>query len=981
MAGELDRLQGLGASQTPDKARGHMPEDVNRLSARAATPSEHEERAWLAQMQEPEGIHRHLLAYGLAGQPDIARLALAARTLAMRWPVLNSRYRFDDEGDLRRHEDGNAFDAVEILRAETQIGATRLALARQAVPFDLETDAPFRLLLILCPTETLLVLLLHRLIDESCPAESVLSGLGAAYQGLPLPRTPTPALADQTTANAIAPIGWLRRSDQGAQILSPAVSALAFPDASGAVATRHRAVAPSGLLGRDVTELTPPAVVLASLAARFAHFVALLGGHETINLAVPRLPGSALGEPGYAYAASDRASLTVAVECPVTETTAAILAQIATGEAASKSGLPQVTVTWLADPNDFFDAGGLRLERLPLPTLEPQADLDLGVGRTADGHLLLELTTGQAVSAHAGALLIDRFIAFLDDPTILESLPACGTAPLRSIAAPPVEQNNPPEETNGIEALILAAFREALGSPEMGPQDDFFDHGGHSLIATRIIGRLLGNHGIEVHFNDLFSYPTAATLARHARRSEAQAIGLPDVAGASGSLSAPLSLAQMSLWKAYAAFGFNEIFNIPFALDFLDPVDERVFECAFLDIVERHPGLRTLFCADGEEVLQQVVPMYDLPGYKWFWTSDESANVGRNSEAGHRFDLARELPIRLRFLKEPASGRQTLSFLFHHIVLDEWSVNLMMDELAEAYRARAAGKAPHWTTEPAPFHEFARKQAAAGVNADHLAYWTNMLHDAPKGLPMLGAAQERPAPDKESQSSAAGGWVEFKLDHAVTEGLYATAKESSASLFNVAYAAIAASLNRLGGVCDLVVGTSASGRIDPAYFDTVGYFTTVVAHRLRFSPATTLGELIATVKNTVNESLPHSEIPIDLIEEALGMTPGRDHLFEVFIQIHAKNKLNGTLQTADGRAIEFRQVDPERHESLLGLHFEVMEEMIAGERSIRVLMSYRTEHYSPEQVEAIRTTTRDVFARFARSGAMYEPVSSLPAIG
>lgn len=981
MAGESDRRQVHVDMESFDGGpeKGHA--DISRMSPGAAAPSQYEERAWLAQMQEPEGIHRHLLAYSLTGTPDIARLVAAARTLATRWPALNSRYRFDEQGELRRQEDGNTFGAIEILRANTLIDATRLALSHQAAPFDPEAEAPFKLLLILCETEALLVMLLHRLLDESCPAESVLRGLAAAYQGLPIPRVPTPAIAAQSASGGMAPIAWLHRGDQGAQILSAAVSGTAFPDASGATATRHRTVAPASLIGSDVLELTPPAALLASVAARFALFVALLGGHETINLAVPRQPGSILGEPGLAYAARDRASLAVAIGRPVTETTAAILAQIASGGAAAISGLPQVTVTWLADPNDFFDAGDLRLERLPLPTREPLADLNLGVGRTADGHLLLELTTGQAVSAHAGALLIDRFGAFLDDPTILESLPARGTAPLRSTAGTPVEQSAPSDEANGIEALILAAFREALASPAMGPQDDFFDHGGHSLIATRIIGRLLGNHGIEVHFNDLFSYPTAASLARHARRSEAQAIGLPEVAGASGSLTAPLSLAQMSLWKAYAAFGFNEIFNIPFALDFLDPVDERVFECAFLDLVERHPGLRTLFYADGDTVLQQVVPMYDLPGYKWFWTSDESADVARNSEAGHRFDLAKELPIRLRFLKDPANGRQTLSFLFHHIVLDEWSVNLMMDELAEAYRARAAGKAPRWTTEPAPFHEFARKQAAAGVNADHLAYWTDMLRDAPKSLPMLGAAQERSAPDAESLSSAAGGWVEFKLDHAVTEGLYTTAKECSASLFNVAYAAIAASLNRLGGVCDLVVGTSASGRIDPAYFDTVGYFTTVVAHRLRFSPATTLGELIATVKNTVNESLPHSEIPIDLIEEALGMTPGRDHLFEVFIQIHAKNKLNGTLRTADGRAIEFRQVDPERHESLLGLHFEVMEEMIAGERSIRVLMSYRTEHYGPEQVEAIRTTTRDVFARFAHPGAMNEPVSSLLAIG
>lgn len=174
-----------------------------------------------------------------------------------------------------------------------------------------------------------------------------------------------------------------------------------------------------------------------------------------------------------------------------------------------------------------------------------------------------------------------------------------------------------------------------------------------------------------------------------------------------------------------------------------------------------------------------------------------------------------------------------------------------------------------------------------------------------------------------------------------------------------------------------MVGTSASGRTDSGYFDTIGYFTTVVAHRVRFREEMTVGELITSVKNTVNGSLEHSEIPIDLVEEALGMTPGRDHLFEVFIQIHAKNKLNGTLSGPDGKSVEFRQIDPDKHESMLGLQFEVMEEMIGGERSIRVLMSYRSDRYGPEDVDRLRSTTSGVFSRFAEAGASNRMLTTL----
>jgi hypothetical protein len=614
---------------------------------------------------------------------------------------------------------------------------------------------------------------------------------------------------------------------------------------------------------------------------------------------------------------------------------------------------------------------GLELEYLPLPSLQSGLGLTLAVGLTPAGDIRLELTGGKEISQHATAFLLERFVSHLEGGADFSAFRSPDTY---AGQAQPAALSTGGQSGDGIVEIILTEFRTALASPQMGPDDDFFDFGGHSLIATRIIGRLLSNHGLEVRFNDLFSYPTAASLARQATRLETAGPIKAD-AEVIGSLTAPLSLAQMSLWKAYAAFGFGEIFNIPFALDFLDPVDEGIFECAFLDIIERHPGLRAHFDIEDGTVLQKIVPMHDLHGYKWFWTSAESVDVNRHSEAAWRFDLSRELPMRLRFLRDPDTGRQILSFLFHHIVLDEWSVNLMMDELTDAYRARAAGKVPVFASKPAPFHEFARSQVASGVNVAHLAYWTDMLRDAPKGLAITGEVSSLA---EASQAEApAGGWIEFKLEKHVSDGLYAVARQNSASLFNVVYAAIAASLRHLGGLSDLVIGTSASGRTDSGYFDTIGYFTTVVAHRLRFLEDMTVGELISTVKNTINGSLEHSEIPIDLVEEALGMTPGRDHLFEVFIQIHAKNKLNGTLHAADGKPVEFRQIDPDKHESMLGLQFEVMEEMIGGERSIRVLMSYRSDNYSPEDVGRLRTATSNVFRRFAEASASGRVLTAL----
>lgn len=921
-----------------------------------APPSQYEERVWFEQFQDPDQVFRQLLAYRIGEECDLLRLTSALKTVCEVWPELRARFAFGEDGTLAKSIEAPSASIVQLLHVPSAEEALTLLHDLQGRPFDAETDPPFQAVVLLSEGEILLAFLVHALLGEVLSPQILLDGITAAYAGgTPKPLSPRAVESDSVDP---LPLGWLQRPATGSTVVALRQNTIDRPASHS-----HGVDLAASLLGLHSS--TAANAILARAGSRFALFLARNGGPETVTLRLR--PGLGTATPISAEAVARKA---ITRDQSPEQAENAVLSGL---EQRTDNGGAKVTLTLqaLATPVQAISEHGLHFEHLPLPSLQSGLGLTLAVGPTAAGEIRLELTGGRETSPHATAFLLERFVSHLEGGTDFSEV-----VPQDTAAAPQQAALSPSASAQKDDTVetILAEFRDALVSPDMGPDDDFFDFGGHSLIATRIIGRLLANHGIELRFNDLFSYPTAATLAKQATRLATAAPAQAD-ATASGSLTAPLSLAQMSLWKAYAAFGFGEIFNIPFALDFLDPVDETAFECAFLDIIERHPGLRTHFYVENDMVLQRIVPMHDLPGYKWFWTSEESEGVDRHAEAGWRFDLARELPMRLRFLRDPHTGRQVLSFLFHHIVLDEWSVNLMMDELTEAYRARATGMAPVFATRPAPFHEFARQQVASGVNSSHLAYWTDMLRDAPKGLTLNG---QESTPHEASQDEApAGGWIEFKLEKHVSDGLYAIARQNSASLFNVVYAAIAASLRHLGGLSDLVVGTSASGRTDSNYFDTIGYFTTVVAHRVRFTETMTVGELISSVKNTINGSLEHSEIPIDLVEEALGMTPGRDHLFEVFIQIHAKNKLNGALAGPDGRAVEFRQIDPDKHESMLGLQFEVMEETIGGDRSIRVLMSYRSDRYGPEDVERLRSTTSGIFSRFAETGASDRVLTTL----
>lgn len=537
-------------------------------------------------------------------------------------------------------------------------------------------------------------------------------------------------------------------------------------------------------------------------------------------------------------------------------------------------------------------------------------------------------------------------------PHQLELLPLDLT--VLNIPATPAQ----PANTESLPDIILAEFRNTLAEPDMTADDDFFDFGGHSLLATRVIGNLQKNHGIKLNFNDFFKSPTAGALAKIARQQQ-PAVSAAEV---QPDQSAPLTLAQDFLWQAYSAFDFSPIYNLPFAIEFQQPVNEEILHQAFNDLIIRHIGLRTLFKTDKQQTRQYTVPVAELNQYKWFWPVSDSHGVTLSSEAAYKFDLTRELPLRIRLLTAD-NGNTVLSFLVHHMVIDEWSLNTIMTDLSHAYAARLQGQAPVWANTVPAIHEFARRQQQNGINRQHLDYWRSRLQGAKKGLTLNTdtiTLPENTAPQVK--------WLEIRFDSAFHQHISAFAKLHHASIFSVFYTAIATILQKEGDLDEIVIGTSASGRTDPNYFDTVGYFTTMVAHRTRFTPQQSFTVLLADTSEQINESMDYADIPINYIQQALGIPDNEGLMFDVYIHIHSNNALNGQLSTARG-AIPYRQILPERNESMFGLHFEIMENQINNQYSLSMIITYQAHRYPTVLVERIATEVQQLLNDLAKQAS------------
>ncbi|CAM3840709.1 Linear gramicidin synthase subunit B [Vibrio aerogenes CECT 7868] len=1029
-------------------------DDHSGLSASAEKRpvDEAESLLWLLHQQSQACPVQYAVAYRLpvaaadgAAGTDTGRLVTALMQVCRQHPALRTVYRFDDQMGLYKTDMADFSPVIVEPVAGEQQAVARLASLR-ARPFDLARQPGIQFVVLMTPDALILGGVIHQILSSKASPGSLFSMVASLYNGQPVS---FPAMSEQLNPQTLmlpdtivaAGVPGLNRHPAVAEVKSVcprnhvrnSVCPRNTAEEDGEMAGAHDSAQFSvslhlkPLAGLLASAGQTPAAVLTVLSTIIARQLAAVCGQPVVRVCVP---AEAVPSVDALYGCLTGKGLkTLTLDCSQPDT---LLSQAAQQMQASDcrpyqadgaAHLPQVLLMALSDP--AADFAGLQAQRFWLPVQSVPFELTCSVVLSPQGEDTLMLTTAESLSAYAGGWLLERLAAAVCghsqaniQPVMAENgMHSCEsgeTGAGESVTAElALSGLSVPEEPDLFSAsssgpaflpVILNAFREALNAPDMTEHDDFFDMGGHSLIATRVIGQLLNDHQIEIRMNDLFRYATPLALAAHAivQGSGQSGGGMPEhgneispvqthpapvcVSEQPQSGPFPLSHAQHAMWtvvQKFAAMGLNHVFNIPFTLHFPDGVDEPALFQAFRDLLIRHPGLRTHFEAGSDGPVQRIVSVSELDEYQWFRTSEDTVSEpfrdALNREAAYGFDLAHELPLRLRFIRDSEAGELYLSMLFHHLVLDEWSVNLMMDELAQAYQSRTGGQAPEWCSEPLPFHIYAQQQAAQGINQQHLEFWLNHLQGAQWAQPVFD--EDHPLHEPASQSAAGeGGWVEFRLEPEVSDGLHRQARANNASLFNVVYAAIVSSLYLLGNTKEMVVGTPVSGRMDAAFFDTVGYFTTIAVHRVLPDDQLCVRDMIQQVKQTINDSMPYTDIPVDVMESALfgadkDKQPG--HMFEVMIQLHAKNKLHGSLVSAEGYRVKFSQVDPEKQEAALGLQFEVMEETVDGEPQIRVLMSYLSQHYSPAQVTLLREATHQVLNTFAAENAA---VLSLSAI-
>ena len=328
-----------------------------------------------------------------------------------------------------------------------------------------------------------------------------------------------------------------------------------------------------------------------------------------------------------------------------------------------------------------------------------------------------------------------------------------------------------------------------------------------------------------------------------------------------------LSHAQRRLWILEQFNHCDYLYHVPLIMTLPHSIDLGLLEEAFSRLIEENSVLANYFVLEEDEVKQHSSKQINIPLQTLNLSMDLPPIIEVSSFSPFadfylkQFDLDKAPLVRLAVLKTP--HKLYLLMCFHHLIIDGWSVNLIINRLNQLYTSLKQQRHCPSSTVTRPYFAFIEEEQKQNFTEKHKSYWLDRL----KGKTfVVDIMTDYP---RKSTLSGNGKSLHVSLSGNQFQGLQAYSKSNGVSVNQLVLFAFQFMLSRYSGQDQITVGIPTAGRIHPDWYQTIGLFVNTLLHTITIDYNTTVKEQLNQVKKHLLNDMAHANQPFDDIVKEL----------------------------------------------------------------------------------------------------------------
>ncbi|MEP5762432.1 MAG: amino acid adenylation domain-containing protein [Litoreibacter sp.] len=518
-----------------------------------------------------------------------------------------------------------------------------------------------------------------------------------------------------------------------------------------------------------------------------------------------------------------------------------------------------------------------------------------------------------------------------------------------------------------------AAFLSALQRSDCDDEANFFNVGGNSISAMRLLHELETRTGKHVSVKDFRLVPTIAGLRALLQSGGAHSVEIARNQRDTDEL--PLSPQQNTAWYMHQQDQKSKAYLAEAVHYFRGPLDISALENALQDLFDAHEIYRTTFHDQAGAAIQKIHANHKV--------SFERINArGVADQDRDQFvqniidkqlpgipDLG-QLPLANFVLVRFGENDHVFVHQEHHIVHDGWGGSAFTAELLNRYHQIVDPAFDYTPPCPAQYSDFLLTQndwLQSPAAQNQVDYWRDQLSGAPQSIAIFGKASKAPG--------FAGDHVRLDFSRSEWNQCEETCARLGITAFGFTTAVLHLLLWQYSGQTDVVVGSPFANRNWRNAPDILGMLVNTIVLRQKIDPDLTLDEFATATQAVVDGAYLNQELPFGNLVEALNpeRLNGQNPLFNVLLGFH-----DAPIAVADvGGFVWHKDETVISNTSKFDLDCLVVnrDSHFTEDDRVSFLWEYRSDIYTKQEIEDFVASFRQVFLQMAQGSTC--PVAEL----